>query len=163
MGDRDPGAAHFRSECRREAGVPIYRGKEQLGERAAVQGRTSTTKVRGLPDTAVLSRCSMMTVTTTESGTVPLRSRTCTAATPLLGFVKTVSFGNNVTAGALAGKVVGVKTTRRLAGMGPPPPQARTTSGTARRSGGVGAKNVSPAGPRPPIRAQGRSSGTAWG
>src|SRR6266849_9887330 len=113
MGDRDPGAAHFRSECRWEAAMPIYRGEEQLGERAAVHGRNSTTKVRGLPDTAVLSRCSMMTVTTTESGTVPLRSRTCTAATPLLGFVTIVSCGNNVAAGALAGKVFGVKITRR--------------------------------------------------
>src|SRR5437867_703634 len=118
MRDGHPRASHFRSECRREAGMPIYRGKEQLGERSSVHGLNSTTKVSGLPFTAVWFTWFIVAVTTNESGRAPPGRRTRTAARPV-AFVKTVSFGTNVTAGLPVGKVVGVKTTRRFAGKSP--------------------------------------------
>ena len=90
VGNADPGAAHFRPECRGQPGVPIDRGKKQLGERASVHGLNSTTNVNGLPFTAVWFTWFIVTVMTTESGTAPVGRRTRTAARPV-ALVKTVS------------------------------------------------------------------------
>src|SRR5207249_3218745 len=108
MRDGHPGApspspGHLRPERRGEARMPIHRGEEQLSKRASIHGLNSTTKVTRL-STSVPFTCLMAAVTTAESGRVPGRSRSLTAATPA-EFVRTVSFGTNVTIGPLPGKV----------------------------------------------------------
>src|SRR3989442_9473367 len=102
MRDGHPGAAHLRPERRRQAGVPIHRGEEQLVEGASVHGLNTTTNLTGLPGRGAPSNFRMVAVTTTESGSVPLWSRTCVAAVPSEP-VGTVSLGSNVITGPLAG------------------------------------------------------------
>src|SRR5881296_624549 len=103
MGDGHPGTTHLRPERRREAGVPVHRGEEQLIERASVHCLNSTTKVT-VSGTSVPFTCRMVAVTTTESGTVLPVNRTRVAASPEL--VNTVSFGTNVTTELMSGKMV---------------------------------------------------------
>src|SRR3989454_173341 len=126
MRDGDPGAANFRPERRREAGMPIDRSEEQLSQRASAHGPNSTTNV-GLPGIAVPFRCFMVAVTITESGREPGRNRSRTAANAVdvPAVVRTVSFGSNVTTGPVAGKVVAAYTTGRFWAT---PPSAKTST-----------------------------------
>src|SRR2546427_2759467 len=130
VGDGHPRTTHLRSERRREAGVPIHRGEEQLVERA-FHGPYSTTKRTGLPAISVPSKRFMVAVTTTESALAPGRIRSRTAAMP--ADVSTVSFGTNVTTGPVVGKVVATYTTRRRSAV-PPVANACTWSGIDRES-----------------------------
>src|SRR2546427_12968748 len=84
MRDRRPHAAHLGPKGGRTSGVPLDRLEEQPRQRSRAHGCTTTTKLTGEPSTGVPTARVAVASTTTWSGGVPGRIRTCTAASPAL-------------------------------------------------------------------------------